>query len=211
MFKPAQTIALVANGDIQDYKKIAESVRTYQQIIAVDGGLNHCDKMGITPDLIIGDFDSTSPELLQKHANIPTYRYPCDKDETDLELALSLCCASATERVTVFGALQLRTDHALANLHLLRRYPGKVRIETEIEIIYACRGTVQLECSVGQTLSLIPMGGPVTGVSSKGLKWELEEVSMDQNFMSISNICVMTPAQLTIQEGDLLCCLYKRD
>lgn len=207
----AKTVAVIANGSIENYDYIATLIKKYDQVIAVDGGLHHCDRMGIMPQLIIGDMDSVTPDLLSRYSNVPTSVFPKDKDETDLELALKTLNFTPLDKVTLFGALGLRADHMLYNLHLMRRYPQKLYIETELDLIFAFNSPVTIDCSVGQTVSFIPLGGqgPVAGITSRGLKWELNDAVFTKDFMSISNICLQSPVQVNIQKGDLICCLQK--
>ena len=51
-------------------------------VIAADGGLRHTQALGLTPDIILGDFDSLG--------YIPTDSrvYPVEKDDTDAMLAV---------------------------------------------------------------------------------------------------------------------------
>jgi thiamine pyrophosphokinase len=205
----AKNIALVANGAIHDLKAIGKRLKAYDYIIAVDGGLLYCDSMGIEPDLIIGDLDSASLELLSNYPNVPVRRYLTDKDETDLELALQAVYHPEVENITVFGALEKRTDHSVSNLHLIRRYPKKLYLETEGELIFAIEGISEIPCKKGQLVSFLPLGGPITGVSSTGLKWELKDASFSKNFMSISNICLKNLIKIQIKIGDLICCMHK--
>lgn len=197
-------IALVANGAIFDYKYTARRLRAFAYVVAVDGGLNHCYAMGIQPNLIVGDLDSAAPDVLSHYSMVEQRRFPSDKNETDLELAIAQVMDDEKQLV-VFGALNQRTDHSLGNLHLLRRYPGRIVLESEFERVFAVRGQVELACRLGQTISLIPLGGPVRGVTSKGLRWELNHSTFDMNFFSISNEAVAERVEVRIEEGDLIC------
>ena len=203
------TYALIANGAIHNYNQIKPLIQTHACVVAVDGGVNHCHKMKITPDMIVGDMDSALPEILEHYAKVPVRRFPCHKDETDIELAVQAVFTPVVEKITLFAALEKRTDHSLANLHLIRRYPKKVYIETEAELIFAFDETIEIPCITGQSISFIHIGDPVSGVNSKGLKWELRDAKFSKYFMSVSNICVENSVRLTIKEGDLLCCLQK--
>ncbi len=199
--------ALVANGNVSDDSIVAHRLKQFKRIIAVDGGLNHCHRLGILPDLIIGDFDSVAPGLLEQYPHVLQRIFSPDKDETDLELALKEVMADNEGVVTVFGGLGLRTDHTLANLHLLRRYPGRVVLEGNHERIFAIAGKGEIPCRVGQVMSLIPLGGPVRGVTTSGLRWDLRDAVLDKNFLSVSNECTENVVSVVIAEGDLLCCL----
>lgn len=203
------TIAIIANGAIHDHQALAPLIRAHHEIIAVDGGYNHCVKMGIQPDIIIGDFDSIDPALVPSVQSVPTRRFPQEKNETDLELAIQATYTPQVKKITLYGALEQRTDHALANLHLIRRYPNKVFIETERETVFVFDSMVEIPCIPGQTISFIQIGDPASGINSQGLKWELRNASFNKYFFSLSNICLSSPIQVSIEHGDLLCVLQK--
>ena len=203
------SVALVANGAIHDYDFIASLIRNYDKCIAVDGGLIHCQAMNLIPDLILGDLDSISPELLMLYPNVPLEIFPVDKDHTDMELAINTANASTLLKIGIFGAMEKRTDHTLANLHLIRRFPEKIVIETERESIFSITGKNLLDTYPGQVISLIPIGSSPTGVTTKGLKWELQEATIDKNFISLSNVCLGVQVEISIEYGDLICCLLR--
>jgi thiamine pyrophosphokinase len=208
-FNDVTNVALVANGAIHDYPFIASLIRQYERLVAVDGGLKHCHSMNLRPDLIIGDFDSTPDELLHFYQNVPLEKFSTDKDETDMELAIRAINSSSVQKIAIFGALEKRLDHALGNLHLLRRFPKKILIETENETILDLEDESLVLCTPGQVVSLIPFGSTAKGVTTRGLKWELSENTLDKQFMSISNICLHSEFRVKIREGDLICCLLR--
>lgn len=208
MYEIQPSYALVANGAFDNPFSLAPLIRSCQSIVAVDGGLLHCHTIGVTPDLIIGDFDSTPPALLQKYSQVPVQAFPKDKDQTDLELAIQFVYRKEMEKIAVFGALGKRTDHTLSNLHLLRRFPGKIVFETETETLFSIQGTQEIKTFPGQTLSLIQMG-KACGITTKGLRWELNKANFDKYLYSLSNIAHGHSFQVTIEEGDLICCLNR--
>lgn len=205
---PEAKCAIIANGVIKNYDALKPIIRQYDVLAAADGGLNHCHAMGLVPHLIVGDYDSVEKHLLPLYAQVPKLYYHCHKDQTDLELAIKAIFHSGASKLTIFGALENRTDHALYNLHLLRRNPGKICIESETELVFCIKGSTTLSSLPGQTLSLIPFG-PAGGITTNGLKWELKNASFDKNFMSISNICLNSTVEISVPEGDLICCLQK--
>lgn len=199
--------AIVANGAIDDVGVIQQLLQNHARIIAVDGGLAHCDQMGIIPQLIVGDFDSCPKNILEKYKNVPTIILPKDKDETDLEFAIKREIKDAN--VTLYAAWGHRIDHSLTNALLLMRFPGRLRMETEKEIVFAIDQKITIPCFIGQTLSLIPIGGPVAGIVTHGLKWELHDGTLDQNFIGISNVCLKSHVEISVKKGSLICCLIK--
>ena len=209
---PATTakIAIVANGGIHDFNQISKLVKTHSFVVAADGGLLNCEAMGITPDLIVGDMDSTPPETLKKYNHIPIEAFPVDKDKTDLEIAIDLVFSPKVEKISLFAALEKRTDHALYNLHLLFRYPGKLFIESEYETIFLINQSMKISCHPGQKISLLPLSSPAIDVTTRGLKWELQKATLNHHFMSISNICLNDTFNVEIKEGSLLCCVNKK-
>ena len=208
LFSDIRSVALVANGAVHDYDLIAPLIRKYEKCVAVDGGLVHCHNMRIHPDLIIGDFDSIPVNLLHVYPDVPKEKFPIDKTESDLELAVWAVDTSSMQKIGFFGALEKRTDHTLSNLHLMCRFPDKIIIETESENIFAIAHSKEIACHPGQMISFIPLG-EAKGVTSQGLKWELQRASVNKNFMSLSNVCLSSRVKITVETGDLICCLAK--
>lgn len=203
------TFALIANGLLSNDAKLVASIRSHSHLIAVDGGLNHCLRLGLKPELIIGDFDSASPEALAHFHSVPRLEFPKDKDKTDLELALDHIDKSKAKKISVFGGLGKRVDHTLANINFLSLHPGLLFLESEQETLFVINHSAKLTCHPGQIISLIPLNGPARGVTTKGLKWELKDSKLDKHFLGISNIALGEAAHIEVREGDLLCCLLK--
>ncbi len=201
--------ALVANGKVAKPDRLIAKIKTYPYLIAVDGGLNLCHKLGLKPDLIIGDLDSAKKKVLSFYQDVQQQVFPKDKDQTDLELALEHAFRLGAQRVTVFAALGGRIDHTLVNIHLLSRYPGKLFFETNDEQLFVVDKQIELSCSPKQTLSLLPLNGPVNGITTQGLKWELSHATLDKHFMGISNIALRDKVRIEVTSGDLLCVLIK--
>ncbi len=204
-----ERIALIANSKITNYSLIKPIILQNDKVIAVDGGLNHCETMGITPDLIIGDLDSANESSIQKYAAIPTKIYPNDKDHSDLELAVIECLQDNPKIITLFGVLENRIDHTLSNLYLLTRYPGKIVIESDHETVHCITGFQEIACQPGQQISLIALPSPCIGVTTSGLKWELAGQTLDQSFFSLSNVSLKSSCSIEVREGTLLCCLSR--
>lgn len=170
-------------------------------LIAVDGGLNVCQS---APDLITGDFDSAN--CLDDFPDVPKL-YTEDQNKTDLEKALDYLFTFPVEKITILGACGKRLDHTLTNILLLTRYPKIISFKTATETVFALSTEDVFHCKKGQTLSLIPINGPVTSITTKGLKWELEEGELSREFIGISNIAMQNEVSLSFKSGDLICCL----
>lgn len=85
--------------------------------------------------------------------------------------------------------------------------PGDFIVQTEHERIFAISPEKpgEFQVDIGQTISLIPIGGPVHGISTQGLFWGLENATLDKNFIGISNIAVDQEISISVKEGRLLC------
>ena len=81
-------------------------------IIAADGGLASLERVGIEPDLAVGDFDSLGcvPEFENKIC------HPSEKDDTDTALALCEGMKRGYRTFVIYGGLGGRLDHTMANL-----------------------------------------------------------------------------------------------
>jgi len=204
-----EKVAVIANGAIESYDDISVAMKGYDLYIAIDGGLNHCEDLGITPLFLIGDMDSVDNEVRKKFPHIKEITFERNKDETDLELGLEFLIKKEPRSITIFGGFGHRADHSFTNAMLLSRYKGKVFLETETEILGVIDETVELSTREGQILSLIPLNGPVYGVSTDGLKWELDNDTLDKNFIGISNEATGTSILVTVKSGDLLYSIHK--
>ena len=93
--------------------------REYAPVICADGGVIHACRLGIKPDILLGDFDSAPEELLKKYSDVERITFPPEKDYTDLHLALEEAAKRGAQRIDCLGATGTRLDHTLTNIDLL--------------------------------------------------------------------------------------------
>lgn len=163
-------------------------------VIAADSGLRSARRYGVTVDALVGDLDSLEPDEVDaaRSAGVVVHEHPTDKDATDLELALDLALDAGATDVVVVGAGGGRLDHQLGELMLLgsQRYSGVV-IEARLggSRIHPVRGGPRsIVGRAGWTLSILPVGGPATVVTT-GLRWPLRAERLDPgSTRGISNI-----------------------
>jgi thiamine pyrophosphokinase len=198
-----KTLALIANGTISDYSIMLPQIENCDEIIAVDRGLIHCNEMEITPDLILGDFDSIDPQLLAQYAAVPQKQFPVEKDETDLELAVAYGIAKGFKKIILFGAFGKRLDHTMNNVYLLARHPEVLSALTEEEEMFAVRSKKTFDVVSGKTISIVPLFSDAT-VSTKGLKWELNSHVLNYHFISQSNIAIDEKVTIDVTSGIVL-------
>ena len=90
-------------------------------IICLDGGYDIALQNHVTPHLLLGDFDSIQAALPH---DIEICRFPAEKDDTDLGLALELAVRRKKKHVEILGGIGGRLDHTIANMQLLSHYSG---------------------------------------------------------------------------------------
>ena len=202
---------IIAGGQTgdQDWQRW---VREGDWIIGANGGAALALAWGLLPDLVIGDMDSLPEEARAVLAaeGCRFIEHPRAKDETDLELALVHAVQEGAREIVVLGALGGRLDHALANI-LLLTLPSlagvPVRIAEGDQQALLVRGgeAVELAGARGELVSLVPLGGDVRGVISRGLAWALKEDTLRfGSSRGVSNEMTSSKAGIQVGEGLLL-------
>ncbi|MFN7124923.1 MAG: thiamine diphosphokinase [Allorhizobium sp.] len=84
------------------------------RVIAADSGMRHAANLGVTPELWVGDFDSSDADLIAQFPTVERRTYPAAKAVTDGEIAVAEAIARGATRLIFAGALGgERSDHAL--------------------------------------------------------------------------------------------------
>ncbi len=186
-----------------------QTIKENDLIIAVDGGYRKCMELNLTPQLLIGDLDSIEPALL---AEIPSscqrIVYPREKDETDTQLALQYCIKENIPEVIICNGLTGRFDHSLALIqNLLQAHQNgiKAMIVSQTQIITILDETNIMEYPVNTILSLISLSERTEFVSSRGLAYPLDNVTL-YNWQSkgISNTISEPTQYIKLSSGTVL-------
>lgn len=208
---------IFANGVLKHSGKALKLLRPDDLIIAADGGAGHCLSMGIKPDVAIGDFDSLSPDHLNrlKKTDTEIIRHPVRKDCTDLQLALKLAVDRGTDEILVFGALGRRWDMTIANIFMPA---ASFLAQSQIRIIDGFQEIILL-CAMkphiihgraGDILSLVPLSGNVLGITLAGLEYPLQDDTLKfGSTRGISNVLLNDTATIYFKQGQLLCILAR--
>ncbi len=180
--------------------------------IGVDSGIGHALDLGLVVDVAVGDFDSVAPEDLAaaEDAGATIERHPAAKEATDLELGLHAAMARGARRVVVLGGHGGRLDHLLANALLLAAAPfAAVEVEAHMgtaSVTVARPGRVTpVLAPVGALVSLLPVGGPATDVTTAGLAYPLRrEALAPGTTRGVSNVVAGPAATVTLGGGTIL-------
>lgn len=195
---------IFAGGVISDLSFI--SIKDGDMVICADRGYNYAVKLGITPDIIVGDFDSYSGELPD---NVEIHRSIPEKDDTDTMLALKLAIERGADMVRIYGAFGGRIDHTLANIQTLK-YAADHNCKAEL---WDCGNIVMLQesgrCSYprreGWYFSLFSYSERLYVNELSGVKYPLENAEITSSFpLGVSNEITSEAAVLDIKNGTAL-------
>lgn len=203
---------IFANGDPTSREVVQRWMQPDSIAIAADGGVHNALTAGITPDTVIGDLDSL-PDAIRADLERRGVRFivhPAHKDETDLELAIQHVLERGATEIVIFSALGGRWDQSLANILLLtlpdlRGLPARVVDQRQTMVILAGDAEARIEGRVGDTLSLIALGGDAHGVTIEGCEYPLNQARLPfGKTLGISNVLIEPAASVSVKDGIVL-------
>ncbi|MBQ2729910.1 MAG: thiamine diphosphokinase [Clostridia bacterium] len=173
-------------------------------IIAADAGLASLEKMGISADLAVGDFDSLG--------HIPDFEnkicHPSEKDDTDTALALAEGMKRGYRTFVIYGGLGGRLDHTMANLQNCAGaadHGAVCWIWGENNAV--CVFGDEEELSFGETntgVVSIFASARATGVNIEGLKYTLKDACLTSSVpLGVSNEFIGKPSRIKADRGIL--------
>jgi len=179
-------------------------------IICVDGGAKNALDLGLKPQVVVGDMDSMDPRLRKElqEAGCRFVEHPSRKDATDSELAVRYALSQEATEILILGALGGRIDHTLANVMLLAlsELEGvKVALIEADQEILLIRDEAVIEGKPGDTVSLLPLTGDVTGIHTRGLEYPLSDGTLRFGAArGVSNVLTEPRAIVRVGDGLLL-------
>jgi len=201
---------IIANGVAPNETTVRRWLDSATQLICADGGARAALSLGLRPDVVVGDLDSLDAAQQAQLAALGCRLvvYPVAKDWTDLELALKLAVEKGATELVILGALGGRLDQELANilLLLLPELEGlPAWIVDERQEMFVTRSEATIAGHAGDIVSLIPLGGDVTGIVTEGLMYPLrDEPLLAGPARGISNVMTGPVARVTLRSGSLL-------
>ena len=204
---------VLASGPVERPEVATHGLVPPDIVIAADGGSTLAKRLGLIPDLIVGDMDSSNAEIIAafEAQGVEVRRYDHrTKAETDTELALFAALEWQPEEIVLLGALGGRLDHALANIFLLtnpRLSLTRVRIVGTNEQLFIAHARVwtAIRGGVGDTVSLLPVGGSAKAVSLEGFEYLLHGETLPQGLArGVSNRLTEPEGRVWVEDGMLL-------
>lgn len=184
---------------------IAETPEPSDLTIAADAGWQNAQRLGITPRLLVGDFDSLGEPNVP--AGTEVIRVPAEKDDTDTQLAVCLALERGATDITLIAGLSGRLDHTLSTLAILEALERKkvraILTDGHNRVRFLRAGSLLLpRDSRFRYLSLIVATDRARGVSIDGCKYTLRNATLcRRNQYAISNEIAGVAALIAVRRG----------
>ena len=199
--------AFIYTGGTVFDEYVTEKPEAGDLIIAADAGYLTAKRMGITPNILLGDFDTLGEENIPD--GVECLRVPAEKNDTDTQLAVSVATERGAEEITIIGGLSGRIDHTLSTLAILedlwerkenRIYATLTDGKNRVRFIRNS-GTI-LPRSQYRYFSLIAADETVKGITLEGCKYPLKNGRISRRHQwAVSNEIVGNCALVEIKRG----------
>ena len=203
-----------------DFAEEYTASKEYDTVVCADSGLNTAYRLGMPVHYFMGDFDSVSPEILEAYRegkvedseHCEWVRYPKEKDYVDTQLVLEWILEKGADEITFLGATGGRLDHFLANVNILmlalkQKVPAYIVDSRNRIRLTDSTLSIERQDMYGKYLSLLPLTSTVTGVTLRGLKYLIEDYTLEVGIArAISNEMDETSkkAEITLRSGVLI-------
>jgi thiamine pyrophosphokinase len=201
---------IIAGGVLENEDFHRRIVKDAEMVICADAGARHAARLGIRPDLVIGDLDTLEEEEIHKleDRQIDLRQFPREKDYTDTHLCLLEALELGYQHIIMLGCLGGRFDHAIANVMLLSLPQARqvdVRIVDPGQEIFLVKPNTVITGQKGQVLSLFPLTEEVSGISTEGLFYQVPGGKLALGVGNgISNVFTAPEVKISYEKGLLL-------
>lgn len=203
---------VVAGGPEPHPERLRGRLPTAPRVVAADGGWRLCRQLGLRTELLVGDMDTLSLSEVEqaRTAGCEVRRYPADKDQSDLELAILAAHQMGARRLTLLGALGGQWDHCLLNLlaplSLCCELGVWARLLTaEAELYLLPPGNYRLSGQQGARASLAALSPKVEGLRLTGFLYPLEGATLARSqTRGLANVVRDPVARVGLSAGEIL-------
>ena len=177
------------------------------RVIAADGGMAHAKLLGLTPELWVGDFDSSSPELEADYAATPRHQFDTAKANSDGDLAIEAALSRGANALILVGAFGgARSDHQMMILMnamaLAIRGLPIILTSGDQEATCLLPGEMRVDLPRGTIFSVIGLTA-LDGLTLKNVRWPLDDYSVPfGSTLTLSNEATgNAPVELALTSG----------
>ena len=199
--------AFIYTGGAIHKDGITERPKAGDLCIAADGGYRNAEALGVTVDVLLGDFDSLGePKGISEKTEL--VRVPAEKDFTDTQLAVATALERGANDVVIIGGLGGRVDHALSNLAILEDLSAEgvyaLITDGQSRVRYLNATSMLIAKSGYRYLSLLAATERAKGVSVEGCRYPLKNATLSRHMQyAVSNEITGNCALVSIKRGAL--------
>lgn len=206
---------ILAGGDLTPTPVLLEAARLSVLIVAADSGLRHARALGVTPDVIVGDFDSVTARDLASYPSVPQVRYPVDKDQLDLEIAIDYALEQGARQLYLAGVLGGRLDQLLAALLIaagLRERGVAVSLHGSYQDVYLLsEETITLALAPKTLFSVLSLQAESV-LSIENARYPLKNARLQYGTgLGVSNRTTELPLMVDIKQGLIALIIERED
>ncbi len=222
-------VVIISNGYIEPTD--LDVIDKLDYIICADGGANFLMFTEIIPNMIVGDLDSIDEDVQHHYRNTPCefIEFDTEEDKTDTHLSLEYSLKHIDCReIIILGALGLRFDHTLANLHLLynamrdneltedeenaKRHTPTIRIVSEAGEITVTDSRLDLKGEPGDQVFFIPLTDDVGKVECHGLRFPVNQKEiLSRPDGGFNNEMIGKKASIKVNQGIMMVVKKSKD
>lgn len=199
---------IVGGVKINNTDQIKKYIDETDFVIACDSGIESCKDIGMTPNLIVGDFDSHK----KPDTDIEIITLPTAKDDTDTMFATKEAVKRGFSEVVLLGVVGDRIDHTLANVYILSYLQDEgvngmiVDDFSEMLIISENGQNISRISDNYKFFSLLCLEGKVEGVTIKNAKFPLENgiITPNHQYATSNEVLPGEEAEVCIEKGSAL-------
>ena len=202
---------IIASGIPPSQKLLQKELISSNIVIAVDGGVNCLWKYNITPNYIIGDLDSANNQAIDffLNKNISIEQHPCNKNDTDAQLALNKAHNLDTTNIVFLGCLGgKRTDHLFGAFGLLKKCCElniDACLKDDIQTIFLLNRPTTIKSEPKEFFSLQAYSETVSNLTITGSKYELKNYELKLgDTLTLSNEFQDKDVKIEFTNGKLL-------
>ena len=197
------SVVILANGETPSHEVPLQLLRQARHLICCDGAVDKLQSLGVSPEVVIGDFDSISAENKFRYQKVMVE----DKDVEicDLHKAIRYALAHYEGNIAIVGATGLREDHTLSNISLLMTYSSqrKMVMVTNYGVFYPAYQTITLPSFCGQQISVFSFQ-PETKLTFHRLRYPVQERTFAHFWQGALNEATGDEFTVEFERGEVL-------
>ena len=203
-------VLILANGEPPSQTLLVRLAAEHDLFIAADGAVLKAMRLGVTPNIVSGDFDSLDLDAARPMLPDAEFLPTPDQDKTDLEKAFNIALERGASEITIAGAAGGRIDHTLGNFSRLLRWREELPDFSVIVVedgseVRAVAGEITLAAEINDVVSLLSYDGQAR-VSIRGVRWPLDNHLLPVGMGGLLNEAVAPEVKITAAGGMVLVC-----